>query len=123
MAERTTWRWMFWSTSIFQGVMVVVSFFSFFETYAPVVLQRRAAKIRKETGNGRYHTASEKLNEGKSSVAILKQALTRPLRLLAFHPLVQVSSLLTGFNYGIMYVTLSTFSQLWTKQYGQSVKD
>ncbi|KAF4998416.1 hypothetical protein FDECE_11790 [Fusarium decemcellulare] len=122
MAERTTWRWMFWSTSIFQGVMVVVSFFSFFETYAPVVLQRRAAKIRKETGNDRYHTATEKLNEGKSSVAILKQALTRPLRLLAFHPLIQVSSLLTGFNYGIMYVTLSTFSHLWTKQYGQSVE-
>ncbi|KAJ3501882.1 hypothetical protein NM208_g16843 [Fusarium decemcellulare] len=122
MAERTTWRWMFWSTSIFQGVMVVVSFFSFFETYAPVVLQRRAAKIRKETGNDRYHTATEKLNEGKSSVAVLKQALTRPLRLLAFHPLIQVSSLLTGFNYGIMYVTLSTFSHLWTKQYGQSVE-
>ncbi|KAJ6443709.1 fungal specific transcription factor domain-containing protein [Purpureocillium lavendulum] len=94
MSERTTWRWMFWSTSIFQGVMVVVSFFCFFETYAPVVLQRRAAKIRKETGNDRYHTVSEKLNEGKSSVAILKQALTRPLRLLAFHPLIQVSSLL-----------------------------
>ena len=102
--------------------MVVVSFFSFFETYAPVVLKRRAAKIRKETGNDRYHTASEKLNQGKSSVAILKQALTRPLRLLAFHPLIQVSSLLTGFNYGIMYVTLSTFSHLWTKQYGQSIE-
>ena len=122
MAARTTWRWIFWATSIFQAVMIFVSFFSFYETYAPVVLQRRANKVRKETGNNQYYTANEKLNKSKSFFAILNQALTRPLRLLFFHPLIQVSSLLTGFNYGIMYITLSTFSHLWTKQYGQSVE-
>ena len=52
----------------------------------------------------------------------LTRALTRPIRLLVFHPIIQVSAILSGFNYGIMYVLLSTFSDLWMSRYHQSVE-
>ncbi|GKT53130.1 efflux pump antibiotic resistance [Colletotrichum tofieldiae] len=122
IAARTTWRWMFWSTSIFQAAMIFVSFFSFPEPYGALILHRRAARLRRETGEARYYTASERLDAGRSTRAVVARALTRPLRLLLFHPIIQVSALLSGFNYGIMYVTLSTFSDLWKGQYGQSVE-
>ncbi|KZL77025.1 efflux pump antibiotic resistance [Colletotrichum tofieldiae] len=122
IAARTTWRWMFWSTSIFQAAMIFVSFFSFPEPYGALILRRRAARLRRETGEARYYTASERLDAGRSTRAVVARALTRPLRLLLFHPIIQVSALLSGFNYGIMYVTLSTFSDLWKGQYGQSVE-
>ena len=48
MAGRVSWRWLFWSTSIFQAVMMVVSYFSFQETYAPVLLQRKAGVAARE---------------------------------------------------------------------------
>ncbi|GKT47971.1 putative efflux pump mfs2 [Colletotrichum spaethianum] len=122
IAARTTWRWMFWSTSIFQAAMIFVSFFSFPESYGALVLRRRAARLRRETGDSRYYTASQRLDAGRSTSAVVGRALTRPLRLLLFHPIIQVSAVLSGFNYGIMYVTLSTFSDLWKGQYGQSVE-
>lgn len=122
MAARTTWRWMFWSTSIFQAVMIFVAFFSFDESYAPLILRRRAEGIRRETGNSRYYTQAERLDGDRSAVTVLGRALTRPLRLLAFHPIIQVTATLSGFNYGIMYVTLSTFSEIWTSLYHQSVE-
>jgi MFS family permease len=122
MAARTTWRWMFWSTSIFQAVMILISFTAFHETYAPIILKRRAEKLRKTTGDSRYYTASERLDEKKSVLAILGIALSRPLRLLARHPLIQTTAILDGFEYGILYILLSSFSELWTKKYNMSVE-
>lgn len=102
--------------------MIFVSFFSFPESYAPLILRRRAARLRRETGEPRYHTASERVDAGRSASSVLARALSRPLRLLLFHPIIQVSAVLSGFNYGILYVVLSTFSNLWKERYGQSVE-
>lgn len=122
MAERTTWRWMFWSTSIFQAVMIVVSFFSFWETHEPLILRERAERIRKETGDLRYYTVDERVHANKSAARILGGALIRPVRLLAFHPIIQIASLISAFNYGILYIVLSTFSDLWTQRYHESIE-
>lgn len=122
MAFRTTWRWMFWSTSIFQAVMILVSFTAFHETYAPKILNRRAAKLRKETGDARYYTEHERAMAGKSVAFILHRALSRPLRLLMFHPIIQINAILAGFEYGILYIVLASFADLWVKQYHTSVE-
>ncbi|CAJ2507549.1 Uu.00g087350.m01.CDS01 [Anthostomella pinea] len=122
IASRTTWRWMFWSTSIFQAVMMAVSFDVFRETFAPLILRRRAARLRSETGNQQYHTLDERLNEKKSVSAVLVRTLSRPLRLLAFHPIIQIVAVISAFYYGILYIVLSSFSELWVNQYHQSVE-
>jgi hypothetical protein len=122
MAFRTTWRWMFWSTSIFQAVMILVSFTAFHETYAPTILSRRAAKLRKESGDPRYYTEHERAMADKSIAFILHRALSRPMRLLLFHPIIQINAILTAFDYGILYIVLASFADLWVKQYGLSVE-
>lgn len=122
MAGRTTWRWMFWSTSIFQAVMIAVSFTAFKETYAPVILARQAKQLRKDTGDTRYYTEHERLSADKSILAILSNALTRPLRLLLFHPIILIASVNLAFDYGILYIVLTSFAQLWTDYYHFSVE-
>lgn len=122
MAGRTTWRWIFWATSIFQVVMTVASYFCFHETSGAIILRRRAARLREETGDQRYYTLGERLASSSTTASMLVRTITRPVRLLCFHPIIQLSALLAGFDYGIMYVTLSTFSDLWTTQYHQSVE-
>ncbi|KAL3475842.1 major facilitator superfamily domain-containing protein [Aspergillus californicus] len=122
MAFRTTWRWMFWSTSIFQAVMILVSLSAFHESYAPLILQSRAKKLRHETGESHYQTADERLRRQTSPLKVLAQALNRPLRLLLTHPIIQIASLISALNYGLLYIVLSTFSDLWTSHYNQSVE-
>ncbi|KAF3037276.1 hypothetical protein E8E12_008451 [Didymella heteroderae] len=111
MAGRTTWRWMFWSTSIFQA-----------ETYAPVILARRTKKLREITGDSRYFTEHERLSTDKSVLLILSNALTRPLRLLLFHPIIIIASVNLAFDYSILYIVLTSFAQLWTDYYHVSVE-
>lgn len=112
---------MFWSTSAFQGVMTIVSFFAFHETYPHRILQRRAEKKRLKTGDARFVTATERLCVGSSTIAVISRSLSRPLRLLAFHPIVQLISVISALSYGILYIILATFSDLWVTAYAQPV--
>jgi MFS family permease len=52
-AEYLGWRWTNWLVMIFSGVGWIMCA-SIKETYAPVLLQRKAAKMRKETGDDRW---------------------------------------------------------------------
>jgi hypothetical protein len=118
---------MFWATSIFQGLMMAVSVVVFRETYAPLILQRRAERRRRETGDQRYHAASERRRNNhekkhSSLLGVLAVTLTRPLRLLAFHPIIQVTAAIEAFYYGLLYIVLSSFASVWTDQYGQSTE-
>jgi MFS family permease len=113
---------MFWSTSIFQAVMIAVSFTAFHETYAPIILARRAAKLRKDSGDARYYTDFERMRAEKSLLSVLHRALSRPSRLLIFHPIIQINALISAFDYGVLYIVLASFAELWVKQYGMSVE-
>ncbi len=120
ITQATTWRWIFWSTSIVQAVVSLFSLFVFKETYAPVILQSRARKLHEITGERRYHTATEKLSDGRTTVWVLRRSLTRPMRLLASHPIVQLQAAVSGFQYGITYLVISIYSDLWKTRYHQS---
>lgn len=122
ITENTTWRWMFWSTSILQGVFVVVSIPLFHESHAPTLLHRRAVDLRESTGDDRYHTKDERLEAGKSIPNVLIRAISRPTRLLLFHPIVQIQAILSALNYGLLYFILSTFSVLYIDQYDNSIE-
>jgi hypothetical protein len=104
------------------------------ETYAPILLHRKAAKIRKDTGDDRYYTAFE--IEDRSLVHMLEVAFVRPFRMLTTQPIIQVLSrrfsftrfltisdraVLQLYNYGILYLVLSTFPVLWETQYHERV--
>ncbi|KAH9476321.1 Efflux pump vrtL [Psilocybe cubensis] len=47
IAERSTWRWVFWSTSLVDVIVQVTGLFYLRESYAPVLLERKADQIRK----------------------------------------------------------------------------
>ncbi|KAI9748582.1 MAG: hypothetical protein M4579_007182 [Chaenotheca gracillima] len=119
VAEKTTWRWIFWSTSIFDGALQVATVFLFWETHGPTILHKKAKKLRKATGNTRLHTVFERPDQ--SIFKTLKISLTRPFRLLATHPIIQLISLYSAYNFGTLYIVLSTFPVLWTTRYHESV--
>jgi hypothetical protein len=96
--------------------MILASFLFIRETHTPTILRERAKHIRRTTHNPEYRTAGEKLETGRSLLWILQRSLTCPFRLLAFHPVIQIQACLSVFNYGILYLVLSTFSTLYTTQ-------
>lgn len=51
----TSWRWVYWVSTIFAGVCTLLVIFTLPETYAPVILANKAKKLRKETGEERWY--------------------------------------------------------------------
>ncbi|ESZ97068.1 hypothetical protein SBOR_2559 [Sclerotinia borealis F-4128] len=121
ITELSTWRWMFWSTSIFQAVMIVISIPFFWETHGPTILRHEAEELRRNTGNPQYYTEVEALGKGRSVSWVLMRSLSRPVRLLLFHPIIQIQACLSAFSYGLTYITLSTYFDIWTGQYNESI--
>jgi len=119
VAEYSTWRWMFYATSIVNLVILIAGLIYFKETYAIYILHKKAKRIRKETGNDKYRAPGE---DDLHMPVWKKVARTmgRAFSMLFTQPIVQVMALYMGFSYGILYLMLSTYPMLWKQQYGQS---
>lgn len=85
------------------------------ETYAPVLLERKVARLRKETGNENLRS---KLQTESNTAEKFKLAIIRPLKLLFLTPIVTLMALYVAITYGILYLLITTFSFVYRDQYG-----
>jgi MFS family permease len=123
ITENISWRWIFYTTSIADGILQLASFLLLRETYAPKILMDKARKLRKTTGDPEYQTSAERESHG-TFWGKLSVSLVRPFRLLATQPLIQFLAVYMAFLYGLMYLVLSSFPSLWTSPayYNQSLE-
>jgi len=119
ITENTTWRWVFYATTIADGVIQVVGLFFLQETYPPVLLDRKKMALIKETGNEALHTEYD--NPDRTVMKALSISFSRPFKLLGTQIIVQVLALYMAYLYGLMYLVLSTFPGLWEDEYHESV--
>jgi multidrug resistance protein len=96
------WRWLYWIQLILSGVAWILITFTVPETYAPILLTRRAQEMRKETGDDRYVT--EKELDTRPFAERLRIFLIRPLQLLFLEPIVLLISLYMSVLYGLLYM-------------------
>lgn len=100
------WRYIQYIQAIYTGVILFVLAAFLKETRGSVLLTRRAMKLRKETGDGRYRARAEA--ERASIPILIRNSLTRPLMMLFTEPIVTVFSLWIAFVWGFMYMLLES---------------
>ncbi|KAL0258812.1 hypothetical protein SLS55_006316 [Diplodia seriata] len=118
MLGYTTWRWTFWSITLFNVFIQTLGLFLLRETYAPRILLLKARELRAKTGNASLRTQWER--DDRTLPKLLAISLTRPWRLLATQPIVQMLALYQAYNYGMLYLLISSFPSLWEGKYGMS---
>jgi len=119
MTQYVSWRWVFFTTSIFDLAVQVACFFFLKETHHPTILRNKAKALRKYTKNQNLHTEHEGPNH--SMKKILMKSLVRPFIMLTTQPALQAMSLFRGFQYGIMYLVFATFGIVFEDMYDQNV--
>ena len=115
LSEAKGWRWIFWVIAIASGVTAIAAPFLLSESYAPVLLERKAKRLRRETGNANLRS---KLDKGLGPEDLFSRAIVRPSKLLAMSPICQLLSLYIAILYGIMYVLFTTFTFVFEDNYG-----
>lgn len=96
--------------------MVALTFFCLPELYAPVILKRKAARLRKETGDQRHWHPHEA--ERMTPSNILTKYFSRPIRMLTTEPMVTCIACYASYVYGILYMTLEVFPIVFREQRG-----
>lgn len=105
--EALGWRWTAWFTMIMAVAFGVPSLFILPETLAPVLLQRRAAKLRTQTRNWALHS---KLDEDPVTFhALVVKYLVKPMKMLIREPILIVITAYMSLVYGILYLTFVAY--------------
>ena len=119
VAEYSSWSWIFWSVSIVAGVIEIVATFLFRETFAPVLLGRKCARLREETNNANLHTKWDRPE--RTFGRMLLVSIARPFALLGTQPILQILVLYIAYLFGLTYLVETTFPKIWTQGYDQSI--
>lgn len=121
VGEEIGWRWVFWILLIAGGVVCFgVECFNR-ETYAPVLLRWKAARMAKELGREDLRTAYEVDKEVLPPLAVLLRGINRPTLLFCKSPIIFLLSTYMAFIYGLLYLFFTTISSVFQQNYGFSV--
>ncbi|EPS98981.1 hypothetical protein FOMPIDRAFT_1125239 [Fomitopsis schrenkii] len=115
VGETVGWRWIIWVNMIFAGVVTIFTC-TIPETFAPVLLKRRAARLRKETGNPNITTEQELFKRKPSDIVV--ETLIRPFQMLVTEPILLLMSLYIALIYGLLYAFFFSFPVVFAEEYG-----
>jgi multidrug resistance protein len=105
----------FWVNLAFAGaVTVMVGLIP--ETYAPIILKRRAAKLRKETGDPNIMTEQEKVKLTFSQ--IVRTSLIRPITMILTEPVLDLMCMYIVLIYAMLYAFFFAYPVIFGKLYG-----
>ncbi|KAH7316906.1 major facilitator superfamily domain-containing protein [Stachybotrys elegans] len=116
IVQYLNWHWVFWVSVIAGGVITVAAFFVLDETYAPTILAAKAKRLRKETGNPDLYSVLE--DRGKTQTQHIQRAIARPMKMLIRLLPITVLALYAAVSYGVLYLMFSTFTFVFSQQYG-----
>lgn len=112
------WAWTIWVLMIVSGVAFVVLFFFLPETSSTNILYRRAARLRRLTGNNKLRCEPEIETANMTANDIVLIALVRPFTLNFQEPIVLILNLYIALIYGILYIWFESFPIVFLDIYG-----
>ncbi|GAA6036911.1 hypothetical protein NBRC10512_001275 [Rhodotorula toruloides] len=113
----TNWRWIFWVLTAFAGLcgILLVAFLP--ETYVPVILQAEARRLRKETGDSRYHAELDIKKEGGIK-ATLQRTVLKPFVMAAQEPMLLIITIYMSLVYGVVYLLFEAIPIVFEGKHG-----
>ncbi|EME86114.1 uncharacterized protein MYCFIDRAFT_202389 [Pseudocercospora fijiensis CIRAD86] len=115
IVQRLGWRWIFLILTIVCALNTTSAFFLLKETYAPVILAKRKARLEREHNTpGKYRFEGE---DYRPLVVKLRHSLKRPLRIL-IQPIVMTMSVYQAILFATTYSLYTNFQPIYHGEYG-----
>jgi len=111
-----SWRWVEWTTLLISAIILLLILLFLPETYAPVLLQWKAHKIRAQTGEKRYRAPIEMTQVPLAKR--LQRAMYRPFEFLFKEPIIIAVALYLILVYVVLFTFLNGFPAIFGKTYG-----
>lgn len=110
-------HWTFYFMLIWTGAALILTVLFVPETYRPVLLLKRAERLRKETSDDRYYVGSG-LAPKKSVLVTIMWSFLRPVQMLLLEPMCLSLCLHSSLLLGILYLFFGAFPLVFTTNHG-----
>lgn len=117
-AEYFGWRSYLWMCALVAIICEILFFTLLRETYKVAILERRAARLRKETQDESLKCAWESENATKSGWAALRMSISRPFTVLMGSSVLQIMSIYGGLAFTFFYILATTLPGILRDVYG-----
>ncbi|KAJ5378242.1 Major facilitator superfamily domain general substrate transporter [Penicillium cataractarum] len=122
------WRWTAWITMIASSFFGIIAFFITPETYHPVLLHQRAAKLRTDRNDPAYYSLLDR--SAPTFRDVLTKYLFRPFQMPAMKPILVCFTIYISLIYGVMvgiiiggiFITITTKTYYARKLHGGAVR-
>lgn len=121
VGEEIGWRWVFWILLIASGVTSFGIECLNRETYAPVLMRWKTARLAKQLNRTDLRSAYDL--DGDDDVSVLKTinlGLKRPMLLYFKSPIIFLLSTYMALIYGLLYLFFTTITSVFETYYGFS---
>jgi len=88
---------------IFAGVCTLISIAFLPETYGPVILLKKAKRLRKQDPTGNKDLYAEHEKGDWSFTGIASRTVLRPFKMLALEPILVLITIYISIVYGLLY--------------------
>ncbi|KAI6118228.1 major facilitator superfamily domain-containing protein [Pisolithus sp. B1] len=105
--QNIDWRWTYRIDLCWIFVQCILLFVFVPETYAPVLLKKKAARLRKQTGNPKYYAPLDR-RQGNLASAVLISCY-KPFQLLLFDRMALLLNTWNALLLGILYLAFQAF--------------
>lgn len=105
----------FWVTAMIAAPLQLLFLIFYRETYRVRILQKKAERLRKETGNASLRSRYEL---ELSPSAMIARSFLRPLKMLLFCPVVLLVGLCGAVSMSLVYVIITSISEVYDTTYG-----
>ncbi|KAL1605144.1 hypothetical protein SLS60_004687 [Paraconiothyrium brasiliense] len=110
------WRWTEYITAIMGFFFGAIGFLTVPETFAPVLLSRRATRIRFATKNWAVHAKRDEQQVDLKSIT--EKYLLRPFAMLLKEPILDLITIYMAIIYGILYLFFEAYPIAFQEQRG-----
>jgi len=116
--QHVHWRWTYYIIIIWELVQLLCLAFFVPETYEPVLLQRKAAQLRRETGDQSYYAPLDK-NQVNMMRAIAVSCY-KPFEIIIYEPMALLLDIWSSLLLGILYLSFQGFPIIFGDDHGFS---
>lgn len=121
--ESERWRWIYWMLCLLSAVSMALVVAIQSESYAPVLLNRKARRLRAETGRNDILAPGETLKEDGTLAPIswselIRVHVGRPFHMLFTEAPLMYATLWTSFCYAIIFLFFEAYPVVFSGTYG-----
>ncbi|KAM5533539.1 hypothetical protein V8D89_012755 [Ganoderma adspersum] len=118
-AVGAAWQWCFWMIALMSGTCTLILILTFEETCAPIILARRAARLREETKDPRFKAPLE-LVQKPTLCGRLRETLAKPFVIFVREPMLIAIAFYMTFISGCQSILFEAYRVVYEQGYGFS---